>query len=134
MSIPESSSPERKDSSKLQAQLDQQRRTVDFDTYDILLQQLLAMLQAKDIDIAPSYQRQFRWNLARCSQLVESFFLGIPVPILFANRQRIVEPEGSFVRHRMYTENVGGNRQQPRCSVSVSRCATGTASASGRGR
>jgi AbiTii-like protein len=34
---------------------------------------------------------------------------------LVANRQRIVEPEGSFVRHRMYTENVGGNRQQP-CS------------------
>ena len=28
-----------------------------------------------------------------------------------ANRHRIVEPEGSFFRHRMGTTYVGGNRQ-----------------------
>jgi uncharacterized protein with ParB-like and HNH nuclease domain len=41
------------------------------------------MLQKKTIDVAPAYQRQFRWDDVRCSQLVESFLLGIPVPSLF---------------------------------------------------
>jgi Protein of unknown function DUF262 len=67
----------------LAEQLQQHRRTVDFDTFDIIIQQLLSMVQTKAIDIAPVYQRQFRWGPARSSQLIESFFLGIPVPSLF---------------------------------------------------
>jgi hypothetical protein len=69
-------------------QLREQRRAVDFDTFDITIQQLLTMLEKSSIDIAPVYQRQFRWDALRCSQLVESFLLGIPVPSLFmaANR------------------------------------------------
>lgn len=64
-------------------QLDTQRRTVDFDTFDITVQQLIGMVEREEIDIAPVFQRQFRWDLVRCSQLVESLFLGIPVPSLF---------------------------------------------------
>ncbi len=60
-----------------------QRRKVDFDTFDIVLQQLLTMIEEKDIDIAPDYQRQYRWGDVRASQLVESLFLGIPIPSLF---------------------------------------------------
>jgi hypothetical protein len=71
------------DAASLAEQLQQQRRAVDFDTFDILVQQLLSMLQSGAIDIAPVYQRQFRWDDTRCSQLVESFLLGIPVPSLF---------------------------------------------------
>ena len=71
------------DQSLLADQLQEQRRAVDFDTFDILVQQLLSMLQSGAIDIAPAYQRQFRWDDIRCSQLVESFLLGIPVPSLF---------------------------------------------------
>src|SRR5262249_22469105 len=41
-----------------------------------------------------------------------------------ANGQRIVEPEGAFVRHRLDTENVGRNRHSDRGLVSVP---TGTA-------
>lgn len=67
----------------LTEQLTDCRRTVDFDTFDIVLQQLLTMLTNGVIDIAPVYQRQFRWDERRCSQLVESIFLGIPVPSLF---------------------------------------------------
>jgi Cdc6-like AAA superfamily ATPase len=52
----------------------------------------------------------------------------------FANRQRIVEPERSSARQRMCAVNVGGNRQQPRRYVSVSRSAVRTASVGGRGR
>lgn len=68
--------------SMLDLQLKDQRRTVDFDTFDIQLQELLRMLQDGEIWIAPAYQRQFRWDEARCSQLIESLLLGIPVPTL----------------------------------------------------
>lgn len=56
---------------------------MDFDTYDISVQQLLSMLQSGNIDIAPAYQRRFRWDDERCSELIESLLLGIPVPSLF---------------------------------------------------
>src|ERR1035438_1215956 len=64
-------------------QLDQQRRRVDFDTYDITVQQLIAMVESGAIDVAPAYQRQFRWDHRKRSHLVESVFLGVPVPSLF---------------------------------------------------
>ncbi len=68
---------------QLAEQLRAQRRTVDFDTFDIQLQELLRMLEDGQITIAPAYQRQFRWDNIRCSQLIESLLLGIPVPNLF---------------------------------------------------
>lgn len=67
----------------LMQQLTDQRRKVDFDTFDVMAQQLIGMVEAGSIDIAPAYQRQFRWDNARRSQLIESLFLGIPVPSLF---------------------------------------------------
>jgi hypothetical protein len=68
---------------ELTEQMTLQRRTVDFDTFDIHVQQLLTMLSEDQISIAPAYQRQFRWDEARCSQLIESLVLGIPIPNLF---------------------------------------------------
>jgi hypothetical protein len=70
------------DPAKLDLQLKQQRRTVDFDTFDIQLQELMRMLEDGEIWIAPAYQRKFRWDDPRCSQLIESILLGIPVPSL----------------------------------------------------
>lgn len=67
----------------LESQLKTQRRTVDFDTFDIHMQQLIDMLNRKQIKVSPKYQRQFRWDDARCSQFIESLLLGIPIPSLF---------------------------------------------------
>ncbi|MFD9211821.1 DUF262 domain-containing protein [Streptomyces sp. NPDC059544] len=64
-------------------QLATQRRKVDFDTYDVTVDELLRRVSRKRIDIAPVYQRQFRWDTARQSRLIESVLLGIPVPPLF---------------------------------------------------
>ncbi len=36
------------------------------------------------IDIAPAYQRHFRWEPVNQSRFIESVFLGIPIPSLFA--------------------------------------------------
>lgn len=70
-------------SMQLDQQLKDKRRTVDFDTFDIHLQQLLTMLEEGQIWAAPAYQRKFRWKEKQCSMLIESLLLGIPVPSLF---------------------------------------------------
>lgn len=70
-------------SQSLVEQLDLLRRKVDFDTYDITVQQLVTMVETRTINVAPVYQRQFRWDNARRSALIESIFLGVPVPSLF---------------------------------------------------
>jgi hypothetical protein len=68
---------------KLREQLSEQKRKVDFNVYDISVKELISMVGDKLIDIAPEYQRQFRWKEDRQSSLVESIFLGIPLPSLF---------------------------------------------------
>jgi hypothetical protein len=56
---------------------------VDFDSFDIHMQQLLQMLKRGQIKVAPAYQRKFRWSEKKCSQFIESIMLGIPIPSLF---------------------------------------------------
>lgn len=67
----------------IQDQLNNNRRSVAFDSYDLAVRQLADMLTEQMIDIAPEYQRHFKWNPERQSQLIESLLLGIPVPSLF---------------------------------------------------
>lgn len=68
---------------KLTSQLNEQKHKVDFDTYDFSVKELINMVSDKIINIAPEYQRQFRWDTERQSVLIESIFLGIPVPSLY---------------------------------------------------
>jgi hypothetical protein len=65
------------------AQLERERRTVAYDAYDIIIRQLIDMVGSAEIDIAPDYQRQFVWKEDRESELIESIFLGIPIPSLY---------------------------------------------------
>jgi hypothetical protein len=67
----------------LSAELDKERHSVSFDSYDITVRQLLDMVASDSIDIAPEYQRQFVWDEQRQSTFIESVFLGIPIPSLF---------------------------------------------------
>lgn len=69
-------------------ELNIQKRKVDFNTYDISVKELISMVGDKIIDIAPEYQRQFRWDEERESALIESIFLGIPIPSLFMATNR----------------------------------------------
>ena len=71
------------DMSDLQSQLNEQKRKVDFNTYDMSIKELVSMISDDIINISPDYQRQFRWDAERQSLLIESLFLGIPVPSLF---------------------------------------------------
>lgn len=71
------------DFSQLQQQLDTERRLVSFDSYDMTIKQIHDMFSEGAIFVPPEYQRQFVWDNERESELIESIFLGIPVPSLF---------------------------------------------------
>ncbi|WP_255991154.1 DUF262 domain-containing protein [Chitinolyticbacter albus] len=61
--------------SELQNQLDRERRLVSFDSYDMTIRQIYDMFSEGAIFVPPEYQRQFIWNEARESELIESIFL-----------------------------------------------------------
>lgn len=64
-------------------QLDREKRAVSYDVYDMTVRQLVDMVSVGEIEIAPDYQRHFVWDSDRESELVESIYLGIPVPSLY---------------------------------------------------
>ncbi len=68
---------------ELQTQLMEQKLKVDFNTYDLSIKEIVSMVKDGIINIAPDYQRRFRWDEERQSSLIESLFLGIPIPNLF---------------------------------------------------
>ena len=67
----------------LQAELDTQRRQIDVDNFDITLGELVRMAKDDELIRAPEYQRKFRWSSEDESYLIESLFLGLPVPSIY---------------------------------------------------
>lgn len=67
----------------MQNQLMEQKMKVDFNSYDLSIRELIGMIKDGLLDIAPDYQRKFRWEPERQSSLIESLLLGIPVPSIF---------------------------------------------------
>jgi len=92
MSAAKTPRPEAEPPKSLTDELQTQRRTVDFDTYDIHVLQLLSSIGKGQIFMLPAFQRKFRWTAVRSSQLVESLLLGIPVPNLFM----ATNPDGTW--------------------------------------
>lgn len=52
-------------------------------TVDFNIRTLANMVDAGQIDTNPKYQRRLRWDEARQSKLIESFFMNVPIPPLF---------------------------------------------------
>lgn len=67
----------------LREQLDTERLKVDVDYSDITIRELQRMLEADELNAAPTYQRKFRWSEEAESRLIESILLGLPVPSIF---------------------------------------------------
>lgn len=47
------------------------------------LSQLLDLIEKKDLELAPDFQRHFVWDKTRQSRLIESIFLGLPLPSMY---------------------------------------------------
>lgn len=68
---------------ELEAQLGDERRKVDVASHNFSVRELVRMMSDEELNIAPTYQRKFRWVPDNESLFVESVFLGLPVPPVF---------------------------------------------------
>ncbi|WP_328982150.1 DUF262 domain-containing protein [Streptomyces mirabilis] len=64
-------------------QLDEERRKVDVASHDFSVRELVRMMSEEELNVAPAYQRMFRWNAQASSLFIESVFLGLPIPPIF---------------------------------------------------
>ena len=64
-------------------QLEKNRQKIDVDHYDITVREISSMSTRNELHIAPTYQRKFRWSEQDESRLIESLFLGLPVPSVY---------------------------------------------------
>ncbi len=67
----------------LQEEIDSRAREIHTDRYSMSVSEVVAMYEASDLEVHPEFQRIFRWTLEQQSRLIESIFLGIPVPPVF---------------------------------------------------
>lgn len=65
--------------------LNKKQRELLTSTIDYNLESLSNLIGKRVIDLAPKYQRRFRWDDIRKSRLIESFLMNVPVPPIFLN-------------------------------------------------
>lgn len=72
----------------LQAEIDRRAQEIHTDAYSMSINEAVSMYESGDLEIHPEFQRIFRWTIDQQSRLIESIFLGIPIPPIFvAQRQ-----------------------------------------------
>ena len=64
-------------------QLNAERQKVDVSVHNFSVRELVRMMAEDELNVAPEYQRKFRWDDTACSLFIESVFLGLPVPPIF---------------------------------------------------
>ncbi|GGZ92612.1 hypothetical protein GCM10010371_60480 [Streptomyces subrutilus] len=67
----------------LQDEIEQRSREIHTDRYSMAINEALSMYENSDLEIHPEFQRIFRWGIQQQSRLIESVFLGIPIPPIF---------------------------------------------------
>lgn len=65
--------------------LKKKQRELITSTIDYNLESLANLIDTRAIDLAPKYQRRFRWDAKRKSKLIESFLMNVPIPPIFLN-------------------------------------------------
>ncbi len=61
-------------------ELDERSSQIRFEVIDFSAGELIRLHENNEIVIQPAFQRMFRWSKGQQSRLIESMFLGLPVP------------------------------------------------------
>ena len=69
--------------SSLEEEIGLGRREISSDSYPMSIGELTNLYREGELEIAPAFQRLFRWSDEQKSHLVESILLGIPLPSIF---------------------------------------------------
>lgn len=72
----------------LQQEIDKTRSEIKTDSYPMSIGELISLYENREIDIHPEFQRFFRWTSYQKSRLIESIFLGIPIPQIFVAQRK----------------------------------------------
>src|SRR5215472_689001 len=67
----------------LQEEIDKTRAEIRSDGYGVSIGEWISIYEKGELDIHPEFQRFFRWSDRQKSRLIESVFLGIPIPQIF---------------------------------------------------
>lgn len=59
------------------------RREIVTEGYEMSIGELMNLYRDNELQIAPAYQRLFRWDGTRKARLIESILLGLPLPPIF---------------------------------------------------
>jgi Protein of unknown function DUF262 len=70
---------------------EQKQRELVTSVVDYNLSTLIDLINGKNIDLSPVYQRRNRWDDDRKSALIESFLINVPVPPVFLNEDNYGE-------------------------------------------
>lgn len=72
----------------LRNEIDKMRKEIRTDAYAMSVGEWISMWESGELDIHPAFQRFFRWSNAQKSSLIESIFLGIPLPPIFVSQRK----------------------------------------------
>lgn len=70
-------------SDNLKNEIDSARLKVHTDSYPMSIGELVNLYDDNELAIHPEFQRVYRWSDEQKSRLIESIFLGIPLPSIF---------------------------------------------------
>lgn len=68
---------------KLKIELGEKRRKSFASMYNLIVREWAGMYEDEEIKINPEYQRYFKWDNQRKTDLIESLLLGYPIPPIF---------------------------------------------------
>lgn len=68
---------------ELLVELGNGRKEIKTDSFSMSIGEIINLYREGDLELAPAYQRLFRWNDEQKSKFIESILLGIPLPPIF---------------------------------------------------
>lgn len=73
----------------LETEIEDKRKEIKTDEYPMSIGEITSLYTASptELDIHPEFQREFRWEGLQKTKLIESIFLGIPIPPIFVSQR-----------------------------------------------
>lgn len=68
-------------------EIPQEVRKINTQAYDKSVADIVRMIEDKDINLNPEYQRNYIWDNKKSSLLIESIILNVPIPVVYVSQE-----------------------------------------------